>query len=68
MSKHSKRVLRVWLHGRLKLCNQMNWNATKRRMYFGYYGRWPKDITQANNFLIQRSEDVRIYNLNEHTK
>lgn len=62
------RKFNIWLHGKMKLCKQMNWNDTNKNMFFGYYGIHAKHDWQIDEFLQRRRDDVKRFKKYENGK
>ena len=58
----TRRILNIWLHGKLKLCKKMENTDHLRKWYFAAHNYWPVTPKDAESWITQRWKDVKEYN------
>lgn len=59
--QQGKRILRIWLAGKFKLLNKVCAIIEYNKWYFAYYGKYPRTMKDATDFLETRYNQVKKY-------
>jgi hypothetical protein len=54
-----KRLLNIWLHGKLPACKRMAAFQDGRRWYFAFNGRYPETMNQVNDLFKMRAAQIQ---------